>query len=681
MANIHDTLFAPNGALASALKDYRPRAGQLALSQAIHENFKANGVLLAEAGTGTGKTFAYLLPALASADKVLISTATKNLQEQIFMHDLPIAKKALQSPAKVALLKGRRNYFCHHHYEQMLQHPAQTKLEQAQRAELLHFLNTTRDGDLVGLSGIGEEAEILRSITSTADNCLGRECDFYEQCFLQKARLRAKEADVIVVNHHLLLADLALRNEGFAEILPEVSDFIIDEAHHLPETAIHFLGKRLSVRQLAGLLGDVQDARLQEAPDALDLNESVAQALKSTHDCLLTVHTKEEARLLEAKLEQAEDFWQALAGVLEKFQQVFERLAKTRERGKLLASVYERVGKVCEELQWFLHQRVYLTPAKALARAQVLPEQAPADKEIEEEKTTSEEVENGGGRTIHAVWLETSARNFTLCAAPVNASGQMAGWIRRSDASWTFLSATLAVDGKFEHFARQLGVFDYSSIVLGSPFDYRKQALLYHPEGLPSVKSEEYTQALMQAMLPVLARSGGRAFLLFTSYRAMNEAAQFLKAQTKDYALFVQGQAPKARLLEEFRVARRAVLLATASFWEGVDVRGQALVCVMIDKLPFSAPSDPVAKMRHELLQQKGLSPFMHDSLPQAVIALKQGVGRLIRGEQDYGVLVIGDPRLRQMGYGKIFLESLPAMTRTTKLAVIERFFAFHEKA
>ncbi len=195
------------------------------------------------------------------------------------------------------------------------------------------------------------------------------------------------------------------------------------------------------------------------------------------------------------------------------------------------------------------------------------------------------------------------------------------------------------------------------------------------------MKSEEYTQALMQAMLPVLARSGGRAFLLFTSYRAMNEAAQFLKAQTKDYALFVQGQAPKAQLLEEFRVARRAVLLATASFWEGVDVRGQALVCVMIDKLPFSAPSDPVAKMRHELLQQKGLSPFMHDSLPQAVIALKQGVGRLIRGEQDYGVLVIGDPRLRQMGYGKIFLESLPAMTRTTKLAVIERFFAFHEKA
>ncbi len=665
MPTFDETLFAPDGALASAIEGYTVRQGQLELSQAIVDNLSRNGVLLAEAGTGTGKTFAYLLPALSGGGKVLISTATKNLQEQIFEHALPLIRKVLRSSAKVALLKGRRNYYCHYHHEKWLQKPAQDSREKYARAEIALFVRKTKDGDLVGLTNIAENDPLIQNITSSVDSCLGRDCDFYEQCFLQQARQHAKEADVIIVNHHLLLADFAIRSEGFAEILPEVDAFIIDEAHHLPNTAINFLGIRLSVRQLQTLVSDVKVAQLEEAPDNIDLANFLPKLSKTIQDCILTIAVKKETRFSGETLTDADIFWQALQTLAQHIERLLHYLQQVQARGKLLAHVCERSAGILNILDHFFTQ--YNSRESG---SSVLVTDAASEEGFSYDKTKF-------GDSTHAIWLDMNPYGFMLSSVPVNAAASFSTWIKQSQASWTFLSATLAVEGKFDHFARQLGLSDYAQITMQSPFDYRKQALLYHPERLPDTKSKHYTPALMQAILPVLKLSNGRAFLLFTSYRAMHEAECWL--QKHPFQLYVQGKAPKSQLLQDFRRAKRGVLLATASFWEGVDVRGGALVCVVIDKLPFSRPDDPVTKMRHKLLIDNQLSPFIHDSLPQAVIALKQGVGRLIRGEADYGVLVIGDPRLRQRAYGRVFIESLPPMSKTTKLSVVKRFFAFHE--
>lgn len=618
------------------------REGQRELAVSIARNLQEKAVLLAEAGTGIGKTFAYLLPALASGQKILVSTATKNLQEQIHSKDLPLVRKVLGNTARVALLKGRRNYFCPHHFHQ-LQQEDHDSAARRELALVAHFAERTRDGDLAGLEGIAEDAAIRQAITSTADNCLGRDCDFFEDCFVQKARQKAKEADVVVVNHHLLLADFALKSDGFAEILPDIDAFIIDEAHHLPQTAIQFLGERLSYHQMQVFYQDARTAQREEAADDLALQKSIETLAEPAMRAHKSVARGDEYRVDDFGQAECALFFAALRDWGGALAEVVRLLHQAAARGKLLANMAERADKLQALLNIFL---------------------------------TQPEGEDAHSKT-QARWLDVSARGFVLNLVPVNAAGRFAGWIRQSEASWTFLSATLTVNGEFTHFASELGIFDYDSIRLDSPFDYRRQAVLYHPAGLPQPNHEDYTEALMDAVRPVLAASKGRAFLLFTSYRAMYIAERALRDEP--YTFFVQGQASKERLLADFMASKRGVLLATASFWEGVDVRGDRLVCVVIDKLPFAAPNDPLSKVRHRLMQEKGLSPFLHDSLPQAVIALKQGVGRLIRDSSDYGVLVIGDPRLTGKGYGKVFLDSLPRMTRTTDLAVVKRFFAYHE--
>lgn len=654
-----EALFAAQGALASAVSGYRVREGQLTLAQTINDALLKQRVLIAEAGTGTGKTFAYLLPALAHGEKVLVSTATKNLQEQIYTQDLPLVRQVLQSGARVALLKGRRNYFCHYHYAKLLDKPATGAADKHYRAAIARFVKKTKDGDLSTLDNVPEDAPVLSEITSSADNCLGRDCDYYEECFLQQARQKAKEADVIVVNHHLLLADFALRSEGFAEILPDVRAFIIDEAHHLPQTAVNFLGTRLSSRQILQLISDIKVAQLQEAPDALKVANLLPQANKALQDTVLTLKSTTDERIDAEELDALDTFWRALVQTQSAFSTLTQALQQHAERGKLLANVQERCATLLTTIEHFLPQTYRGKQSN----------DTPAEATPTPEATTQ----------TQARWLDCHPRGFVLSSVPVDGAMRFANWIKQSEASWTFLSATMAIDGKFDHFARQLGLQDYEQLLMDSPFNYRQQAVLYHPKNLPDPRQKDYTSHLIASVLPILQESGGRAFLLFTSYRALREAEQCL--QGVDFNLFVQGSAPKAQLLKDFRQAKRAVLLATSSFWEGVDVRGDALVCVVIDKLPFAAPNDPITKTRHRLLSEKGLSAFMYDSLPQAVITLKQGVGRLIRGEKDYGVLVIGDPRLTQKGYGKVFVDSLPAMTKTTKLSVVKRFFAFHEGA
>lgn len=657
MADIK-ALFAADGALAQAVRDYQPRPGQQELAEAVADNVSDDGILLAEAGTGTGKTFAYLLPLLASGKKGLVSTATRNLQEQIFTKDLPLVRQVLRSTARVALLKGRRNYLCHHHYHQYLDSEPRTAEEKAWRRAIERFFDKTADGDLVALTEIPEDAPVLARITSTAENCLGRDCAFFEECFVQQARQKAKEADVTIINHHLLLADFALKSEGFAEILPDIQAFVIDEAHHLPLTAIHFLGDRLSARQLLGFISDGEAAALAEAPDALELRETLRELKLQHSKILLAVRQPTETRLDEEQLFAHRAFWTELQALAALFELLHIQLAPQKARGKLLAHLDGR----CQDLQKLL--AAFLAEDRAAQPAAT-------------EKTGNDAENNDKPPVPRAIWLDVGPRHYTLCSVPVNAAGRFASWIANSNASWAFLSATLAVNGKFDHFSRELGLSEYRSIQLQSPFDFRHQALLYHPPGLPDPNDARYNDALISAILPVLERSRGRAFLLFTSYKALHAAERALR--DTDYHLLVQGRAGKNILLADFRRHERAVLLATSSFWEGVDVRGDRLVCVVIDKLPFAAPNDPVTRARHRLLEDKGLSPFMHDTLPQAIITLKQGVGRLIRDSGDYGVLVLADPRLTQKNYGQTFLNSLPPMTKTRKIEVIDRFFAYHE--
>ena len=652
--------------MAHSLEGYQLRESQLQLAEAIAENLGKDGVLLGEAGTGTGKTFAYLLPVLESGKKALLSTATKNLQEQIFTSDLPLVRKVLHSPAQVVLLKGRGNYFCHYHHSQLQQRPPRDHKEKSYRLRIDRFAEKTRDGDLVTLHDVPEDDELITAITSTADNCLGRDCPFHEQCFVRKARQQAKEADVVIVNHHLLLADFSLKSDGFAEILPDIEAFIIDEAHHLPQTAIHFLGERFSYRQIRLLLEDIEQASVQEAQDALELKQGIVVARQALDGIPPILKNAPETRLDGGALAGLTPFWHGLGKLDEALDRVKTALWPHRERGKHLANVAERLSGRLDLLRTFL---------PCAGEADAMPIKPLPEKGAQEpgtEKRPDEQADK------EARWLEINPKSFVLNRVPVNAASRFAHWIGQSAASWTFLSATLAVDGSFDHFRRELGLGEVATLQLGSPFDYRRQALLYHPQGLPDPNHPEYTRRLIEKVLPVFKRSRGRAFLLFTSYRAMHAAKDLL--QGGDFDLLVQGQAPKVQLLDDFRRREKPLLLATASFWEGVDVRGDRLVCVVIDKLPFAAPNDPVTKARHHLLERQHLAPFIHDTLPQAVITLKQGVGRLIRDGGDYGVLVIGDPRLSRKSYGNTFLESLPRMTRTKKLDIVDRFFTYHEE-
>lgn len=640
--------FAPQGALASLLKGYQPREGQQQLAEAVFCAVDEDEVLLAEAGTGIGKTFAYLLPLLLSGRKALVSTATKNLQEQIFQQDLPFVKKVLGSPAKMALLKGRRNYFCHYRYTQLQSLAPRSRDEAVYRKRIEDFIDKTLDGDLAALE-VPEDAPIIQYITSTADNCLGRNCEFFEECFVQRARQKAKEADLVVVNHHLLLADFALKADGFAEILPDIEAFVIDEAHHLPQTAVNFLGERVAFRAVKTLLDDIDDEIKTDAPDAQDVLAAVlavrtalaAAASSIAGGGLIAQNAVYDA----AALAEMPEFWQALRKLAGALQNLQRELAQHIERGRGIARCAERLEAQLKIVKLFENI----------------------------EKNSEENSEN-------AVWLTAEPSSFTLNIVPVNAAGHFYSWIVKSEAGWVFLSATLAVNGSFDHFRRELGLpSTVRTVEFASPFDYRRQALLIHPKGMPMPSHPSYTQTLMQKVIPILQRTGGRAFLLFTSYRALREAEEYLN-QYADFTLFVQGGGRhKNQLLMDFRNSERGVLLGTSSFWEGVDVRGGKLVCVVIDKLPFAVPTDPLTKARHRLLKEKNLEPFIHDTLPQAVIALKQGVGRLIRDAADYGVLVIGDPRLVNSSYGNIFLNSLPRMTRHHDIAIVDRLFNTHE--
>ncbi len=628
-------VLGPDGLLAQRIDGFSFRSQQLEMAENVAQAMADGGVLITEAGTGTGKTFAYLVPALLSGLKVIISTGTKNLQDQLYHRDLPLIKDLLAVPASVALLKGRSNYLCIHRMDNALSEGRLRSRELVdQLMEVRSWSGKTKFGDIAELSSIPEDSHIWPIVTSNVDNCLGAECPSYSNCHLAEARRRSQEADLVVVNHHLLCADFALKEEGFGELLPEADCFIVDEAHQLPETASNFFGISISGRQLLELARDSETEYLREAGDVPEIPIQVSALTKSVRDLRL-VFGLDLRRGPWSELSGDERIINALDRVREELDKLKSLLGKIKERGKGLESCHER----CVQIQ------------------------------VKLDSLCAE----GDDNSIR--WFETYSQSFNLNRTPLEVSEMFQSQMKIRSASWIFTSATLAVGESFRHFQDQLGVTEAITSCLDSPFDYPNQALWFVPRNMPEPRSPDYLGAVLDIIVPVLEASGGRAFLLFTSHRALRLAADALEDRV-DFPLLVQGSVPKTELLDRFRELGNAVLLGTASFWEGVDVRGEALSCVVIDKLPFASPGDPVLQARIDALKKRGGNPFMEFQVPQAAIALKQGAGRLIRDETDRGVLVICDPRLLSKGYGHTFLKSMPPMARTRDIADVQRFFA-----
>lgn len=631
-------LLAAGGPLARHLDGFTEREGQGAMAGDVAALIRDGGALACEAGTGTGKTIAYLLPVLTGGRKAIISTGTRNLQDQLFFRDLPALRDALRAvlpgaAARLALLKGRGNYLCLHRMH--------TYLEQgrfgdrripAHLARIRAWSVRTGSGDVAELDEVPEDSPAWRYATSTRDNCLGAACAWFDDCHLFAARRRAARADLVVVNHHLLLAQLALAEEG-ADLLPEAPVLVVDEAHQLPDLATEFFGDSLSTGQLLDLARDADAARRTEAPDLAELSARAAGLERASRELLIALDG-EPRRAALAKLVPAPAFRDAVAALARALDALAAALAPAAARGRALAG--------CE-------QRALSFAARLALLAQ-------------------EETED------HLSWLDLGRRGFTWRRSPLEVGPLLGPALAARHPALLFTSATLAVAGDLSHFTARLGLPGCEQRIYPSPFRYQEQALLYLPPGMSEPRSPAYPQQLEGCIREVVQASRGRTFVLFTSRAAMSRAHEAL-APELGFPVLVQGDAPRAQLLDRFRDHGNAVLFGTYSFWEGVDVRGDALSCVIIDKLPFAPPDDPLLEARQRVLRARGRDPFREQQLPHAAIVLKQGVGRLIRDRGDRGVVVICDPRLHSRGYGRQLLASLPPMARSRDLAVVRAFF------
>ncbi|MGZ8195111.1 MAG: ATP-dependent DNA helicase [Methylosarcina sp.] len=634
-----ELLFSSEGALSKVIPGYQPRESQLEMARAIIEAIKTNRNLIAEAGTGTGKTFAYLAPAILSGKKVIISTGTKNLQDQLFFKDLPVIRKAIKVPFIAALLKGRSNYLCTFRLHNALNSAIGFSKEDAEAlTKIASWAKRTHTGDISEMSEVAEADPVWYQATSALDNCLGQDCPDYTDCFLVKARKKAQEAEILVVNHHLLCADWSIRDSGFGELLPDAEVVIIDEAHQLSDTASNFLGITVGGKQLNDL---AKDALLEYFKDATDMPvlRTACEDLEHEVKDLRLAFGIELRRGDWKDIENNPKITAGLTAVKDQLQRLSEQLGLASVKSKGLELCYKRADDLLQQLKII--------------------------------------TEDSSGKWIR--WYETHRKTVTLSRTPLDIAGEFQSFMHQHPAVWIFTSATLSVAHKFDHFANNLGLGDTTSASWGSPFDYARISLFYHPKGLPQPDDPNFIPLIVDFVLPVLQASKGRAFFLFTSHRALKQAAEILTDKI-DFPLLIQGSRPKAQLLDRFKAAGNAVLLGTSSFWEGVDVRGEALSCVIIDKLPFSSPGDPVLKARLDAMSRQGRNPFFEHQLPAAVIALRQGIGRLIRDVTDRGVLMVCDPRLLKRSYGQIFLDSVPAMKRTRDIEEVRAFFQQENK-
>jgi len=706
------TLFSASGPLARAFDGYRVRTEQIEMAQAIQEAIRTASTVVLEAGTGVGKTAAYLVPALLEGGKVIVSTGTKALQDQLFHRDLPAVRDALGVPIKVALLKGRSNYLCWHHLDRANQDATLLGSRQEVRdlGLINRFIHLSPTGDKAECDQVPEHAAIWARVTSTRENCLGSDCARFNDCFVIKARREAQDADVVVVNHHLFFADLMLREEGVPELLPNAQTIVFDEAHQLPDTATLFFGDSVSTAQLLDLLRDTLATGQAQARDAANWNDVLAPLDRCARDLRLCFGQAMQ-RLSHAQLGEDHPLHAALGNLREALLTVREALDSQADRSPDLAQLHRRSDALMQrlaawgaperanepELCWVdvgshgvqLHRTpisvadVFKRQRLGLGQAEIAPDTFPEEDDDAAERLTATDKldelpwqdDDGANNTeeaqddLQALMAgadEPPAPRPAAAASADELEGVAAKPPRRA---WIFTSATLAVRNDFSHFTQALGLDDAACQSWSSPYDYPAQAMLYVPQGIPLPSDSGHTDAVIDAALPLIRANRGRAFVLCTSLRAVARAAERLKSVLADagepFPVLQQGDAPRPTLLEDFRRAGNAVLVGSHSFWEGIDVKGDALTLVVIDKLPFAPPDDPVLAKRLELLSQQGGNAFMSHQVPQAIIALKQGAGRLIRSETDRGVLMICDTRLIDKPYGRRIWQSLPPMKRT----------------
>jgi len=617
-------LFGAESPLARFLPGFSPREGQAAMASAVAAAIASGENLVAEAGTGTGKTLAYLIPALLSGGRVILSTATKTLQDQLFHRDLPVVTSALGRPVRIVQLKGRSNYLCLHRLRALEEGVSDRQLARELNV-LQRWSLVTRAGDIAETEAIAEDSAIWPKVTSTQENCLGNKCEFFDRCYVVAARQAAMSAEIVVVNHHLLLADMVLKDEGFGELLPGSDAVVIDEAHQFPEIAQGFFNLSLNSLGLLDLAEDFRAEMLAFAPAAAEPGQLADAMTRAVYDLRLTLPAGATTLDWEAA---GAAFSQQIDAVVACLDGIIDLV--DRQNGLETAGLLRCRERACAAV---------------------------------------EKIENisGADETAGLRWLGLSRRGVTLNYTPIDIAAGLQKLFAAQSRAWIFTSATLAVGDDFNHFEGRMGLVDPARLVIPSPFNYAEAGFLYLPTAMPDPSSPGYTGALLAEIRPLLDASQGRAFLLFTSHRALQEAAELLRAdESFQYPLLVQGEAPRSKLLEQFTQMATPVLLGTASFWEGVDIRGDGLVLVVIDKLPFASPGDPLVRTTLEAIAKNGGKPFTDYQLPQAILALKQGVGRLIRDGQDFGVVVLADPRIATKSYGRRFLRSLPPFCQTT---------------
>ncbi|MDG6823197.1 ATP-dependent DNA helicase [Glaesserella parasuis] len=625
--------FSPEGTLSQNIHGFRPRDAQLEMAQAVGRAVKFAKSAVIEAGTGTGKTFAYLVPALLSGKKTIISTGSKNLQDQLFNRDLPTIQKALKYKGKVALLKGRANYLCLERLDQVIaMGVVGDKSVLADLAKVRKWHTGTKTGDLSECITIAEDSPILPQLVSTAESCLGSDCPNYKECYVVQARRKALEADVVVVNHHLFCADMAVKETGFGELIPDAELIIFDEAHQLPDIASQYFGQSLTSRQLFDICKDSNIVYRTELKDLAQLGKASDHLQKVVQDFRLLLGDGNKRGNLREILQDPKVI-EGFAKLNENIDFLSEVVKKSLGRSETLDKIFERLAEVKAQL-------------KRLGNTSVVG---------------------------YCYWYEINGRSFGLHITPLTVADKFGEQMRANQVGWIFTSATLEVGGKFDHFCQRLGIENAEQMVLQSPFDYARQSLLCVPRYLPDTNKSHTLTELGQLLKPVIEANNGRCFLLCTSYFMMRGLADFLREQSS-LSVLLQGETSKSRLLEKFVAEPNSVLVATQSFWEGIDVRGDALSLVIIDKLPFTAPDEPLLKARMEDCKLQGGDPFNDIQIPEAVITLKQGVGRLIRDVTDRGAVIICDSRLVMRQYGSTFLKSLPPSKRTRDLAKVLTF-------